>query len=47
MAGDELQAAPTARPAKIDPLTGSAATSDKLAVDEWFISGTEPKSTLP
>ena len=32
---------------KIDPFTGFAATSDKNAVDEWFISGTEPQSALP
>ena len=28
---------------KIDPFTGLRATTDKGAVDEWFIAGTEPK----
>ncbi|MFL5677336.1 MAG: transglycosylase domain-containing protein [Chloroflexota bacterium] len=32
---------------KIDPFTGFAATSDKNAVDEWFIAGTEPQAALP
>jgi len=31
---------------KIDPWTGLVATSDKNAVDEWFIIGTEPKGPL-
>ena len=31
---------------KIDPFTGFPATSDKNAVNEWFIAGTEPKDQL-
>jgi membrane peptidoglycan carboxypeptidase len=32
--------------AKIDPFTGLLASSGKNAVNEWFISGTEPKDPL-
>jgi hypothetical protein len=32
---------------KIDPFTGFPATSDKNAVNEWFIAGTEPQAKLP
>jgi len=31
---------------KIDPFTGFPATSDKNAVNEWFITGTEPRNPL-
>ena len=31
---------------KIDPWTGYLAKSDKNAVDEWFIAGTQPKDKL-
>jgi peptidoglycan glycosyltransferase len=33
--------------AKIDPFTGFAATSNKKAVDELFIAGTQPQAALP
>jgi membrane peptidoglycan carboxypeptidase len=31
---------------KIDPWTGLVASSDKFAVNEWFIAGTEPRDRL-
>ncbi len=31
---------------KIDPFTGLRATTEKGAVDEWFIAGTEPKDAI-
>jgi membrane peptidoglycan carboxypeptidase len=33
--------------AKIDPWTGQLASSDKFAVNEWFIAGTQPHDKLP
>jgi peptidoglycan glycosyltransferase len=32
--------------AKIDPFTGFLASSDKNAVNEWYIAGTEPKARI-